>query len=136
MRLPTSRPYMSGNAAMTVSTSSSATIRLSVSVSMQPCILSSRPYVDIHRLPLRIVLQRRHPQLPPQPALLYAAEWRLEVDAAARVDRQVAGLHGARDAQRAADVACPDRAGQAVVAVVGQADGIRFIVERHHRHDG
>src|SRR5436309_15125201 len=106
---------MSGNAAMTVSISSSATIRLRVSVSLRPCMVlvstdvrmleggtgwgppniltslpSPVPHVDIHRLPLRIVIQRGHPQLASQPAALDAAERRLEVHAAAGVDREIA----------------------------------------------
>src|SRR6185295_10845485 len=105
-----------------------------IPMAQHPNVLT--PHVDIHRLPLRIVLQRHHPQFPPHAALLHAAEWRLEVDAAAGVDGEVAGLHGAGDAEGAADVARPDRAGEAVVAVVGHADGAGLVVERHHRHDG
>ena len=37
------------------------------------------------------------------------------------------------DAQRPADVAGPDRAGQAVLGVVGQRDRVGLVVERHHR---
>ena len=41
----------------------------------------------------------------------------------------------ARDPQRPADVAGPDRAGQAVLGVVGQPDRVGLVVERQHRHD-
>src|SRR5215212_1411829 len=102
MRLPTSRPYMSGKTAMTVSTSPSATERFSCSRSMRPCIsvrglrfaVDLRPNIQINRLPLRIRLQRLQPQLPPQAAALHAAEGSFQMDAAAGVDRDVAGLHG------------------------------------------
>ena len=49
-----------------------------------------------------------------------------------RVDRQVAGLDRARDAQRARAVARPDRARQAVDRVVGEADRLGLVVERDH----
>src|ERR1051325_3315475 len=139
MRLPTSRPYMSGNAAMTVSISSSATRRFSVSVSMMPCMIHQLhsctvaqlrscigggapmqlcnyatlqlPHVDIHRLPLRVRIQRLQSQLAPHTTFLHAAERRLEVHAAAGVDRQISRLDRSRRAQRPAEVARPDRSG-------------------------
>ena len=65
-------------------------------------------------LPLSVMVERLQAQLAPEAALLDAAERRFEMDAAAGVDGEVAGLHGARDAEGAADVARPDRAGEAV----------------------
>ena len=56
------------------------------------------------------------PELAAEPGLLEAAERRRVAHRGVRVDRQVAGLDAAGDAQRAADVAGPDRAGQAVLA--------------------
>lgn len=53
-----------------------------------------------------------------------------------RVDGQVAGGDGARDAQRAADVAGPQGAGEPVGGVVGESDRVFLVVEREHDGDG
>src|SRR5581483_308796 len=104
---------MSGNAAITVSISSSATMRLSVSMSILPIMVVWSPGhscdIQIHRLPLRVMFEHLQPEFPSQSAALHAAEGRFKVDAAARVDGEISGLHGACDAQRAARVTGPDR---------------------------
>src|SRR5438477_6272217 len=117
---------MSGNAAITVSISSSATSLFSVSVSILPIMFNGgwrvvgppatcHPLpanIQIHRLPLRVMIEHLHSELASQTAAFDAAERRLEMHTAAGIDRQISGLHGARDAKCAADVASPDRAGQ------------------------
>lgn len=52
------------------------------------------------------------------------------------VDGQVPGADGARDPQGAADVPGPDRAGQAVVGGVGQADRVGLVLEGQDDGDG
>ena len=53
-----------------------------------------------------------------------------------RVDAQVARLDGARDAETASEVGGEDRAGEPVLGVVGQLDGVRLVVEGHDGDDG
>src|SRR5205823_5276125 len=93
-------------------------------------------HINVDRFPLRVRIERLKAELAPKSALLHAAERRLKMHAAAGIDREVAALHGAGDAESAADVARPDRAGEAVVAVVGEAHGVGLVAERHHRDDG
>ena len=69
------------------------------------------------------------------PLCLKPPNGRRVADAAVRVDRQVAGLDAAGDAQAATDVAGPDRPGEAVCRVVGLGDRVRLVVERHDRDD-
>ena len=61
-------------------------------------------------------------ELAAEAGLLEAAERRPVAHRGVRVHRQVAGLDPAGDPDRAADVAGPDRPGQAVRGVVGQRD--------------
>ena len=75
------------------------------------------------------------PSSRPEPGLLEPAERRPVAHRGVRVHRQVAGLDAARDPQRPADVAGPDRAGQAVLGVVGHRDRVGLVVERQHRDD-
>ena len=49
-----------------------------------------------------------------------------------RVEPDHAGLQRVGDAQRAAHVVGPDIAGQAVVDVVGDLDGVGLVLEGHH----
>src|SRR5258708_30282207 len=122
---------MSGKADSTVSISPSAMRRLSSSMSIRPCISSSALlHVNVNRLPFRIVIQRRQPQLAAQATLFHAAERRLHVYAAPGIDGEVAGLHGAGNAEGPADVARPDRAGEAVARVVRQGHRLRLVAER------
>ena len=74
-------------------------------------------------------------ELAAEPGLLVAAERRPVAHRRVRVHAEVAGLDAARDPQRPADVAGEDRAGQAVLGVVGQRDRLLLVVERHHRDD-
>src|SRR6266540_2992024 len=105
---------MSGRTAMTVSMSPSAAIRFRVSRSIRPCM--SRTHIDVDRLPFGVMVEYLESQFTSQPAALHAAERRFEMHAAPAVDREIAGLHGARDAHRARDVARPDRSGESVHA--------------------
>ena len=81
------------------------------------------------------MIEHLHSELASQTAAFDAAERRLEMHTAAGIDRQISGLHGARDAKCAADVASPDRAGQSVLTVVRNAHRIVFAVEGHHGDD-
>src|SRR5687767_1587507 len=106
-RLPTRRPYMSGKTTSTVSMSLLTTRRLSSLRSIRPCIVTSLADVDIHSLPLGIVIEGLEAELAAEAGALHAAERTFEVHAAAGVDREVARFHGPRDAHRAGDVARP-----------------------------
>src|SRR5438046_773772 len=86
---------------------------------------------DEDALDLAVVFERRRAQLAPDPALLEPAERHLEVDAVARVHRDDARLDGAHDAQGAPDVARPDRTREPVYGIVGEADRLRLVAERH-----
>src|SRR3954447_11519761 len=156
-RLPTRRPYMSGKTAITVSMSPAAMRRVSSSRLMRPCISGfvdawvrgsvdgpSRPrtlepthlsYVYIHRLPLRVRIERLQSELASDAAAFHAAERFFEMHARSGVDGEITGFDGAGDTHRAGDVARPDRARQAVHRIVRQLDGLRFVAERHHRDD-
>ncbi len=65
-------------------------------------------------------VRRVRAELPAEAGLLEAAERRPVAHRRVRVDAEVAGLDPARDPQRPADVAGEDRAGQAVLGVVGE----------------
>src|SRR5688500_2947967 len=108
-RLPTRRPYMSGKAAMIVSTSPSDTSRFRVSMSMRPG-MTSRAHVDVDRFPFAVVIESLQPELTTETAQLHSSERSFEVDAASGVDRKVSCLHSARNTHGPADVARPDRA--------------------------
>ena len=66
--------------------------------------------VDEDVLGLRVEVERAHPELAADARHLVAAERRLGVDRAVRVDADDTRLEGLRGAQRLADVATPDRA--------------------------
>src|SRR5207244_2890698 len=63
-------------------------------------------------LGLAVAVERLHPELAAEAGLLEPTERCLHADGAVRVDRDDAGLERPRDAERAAAVARPDRAGQ------------------------
>src|SRR5688500_1585417 len=133
-RLPTRRPYMSGKAAMIVSMSPSETRRFRVSTSILPGMISLA-HIDVDRLPFGVVVERLQSELTSEAALLHPAEGSFQMDAAPGIDRKISSLHGARDTHGATDIARPDRARQAVVAVVGHGDRSGFVIEGHHRDD-
>src|SRR5690349_2126981 len=92
--------------------------------------------VDEDVLGLGVEVERRHPELPTDARHLVAAERRLRVHGAVRVHADHAGLESTRGAHRLADVAAPDRAGQAVGRRVGEAKRLFLRVEwddRDHR---
>ncbi len=80
-------------------------------------------------LDVREGVERVGPQLAPDAALLEAAEGCRVAHAAVRVDREVAGLDTARDAQSATEVPRPDRPREAVCRVVGLGDRVGLVVE-------
>ena len=94
-----------------------------------------RPNIDEDVLGFGVQLDGRHAELPPDAGHLVATERRLRVDAAVRVDRQDARLNPLRGSKRLADVAAPDRAGEAVRRGIGQPDRLLLGIERDDRHD-
>src|SRR5262249_35318178 len=84
---------------------------------------------DEDALDLAVSLERRPTELPPEPALLDAAERRLDEHAAAAVDGEDPRLDGTGDPQRSPDVSSPERAGQTVGAVVGDRDRLFLVLE-------
>ena len=98
------------------------------------CSVVARLRRDEDVLDLGERVERVGTELAAEAGLLEAAERRRVAHRRVRVDRQVAGLDAAGDPQRAPDVAGPDRAGQAVLGVVGHPDRVGLVVERHHRH--
>src|SRR3954471_13477213 len=92
-----------------------------------------RREVDV--LELGVVLERVRPELAPDARLLEAAERRGHPNRGVGVDRDHAALDRARHPQRLGAVARPDRAGEPVDRVVGQANRLLLVAERdHHRH--
>src|SRR4051794_15535182 len=81
-------------------------------------------------------VQRVGPELAAEAGLLEAAERRGVTHRRVAVDREVARLDAAGDAQGPAEVAGPDRPRQAVLALVCHADGVRLVLERDDRDDG
>src|SRR6188472_4277183 len=77
---------------------------------------------EVDVLLLRVEVDRMHAHLAADAAALEPAEGRLREYAAGRVDADHAGPDALRDPDRPPEVACPDRAGQAVRRRVGQAD--------------
>ena len=76
------------------------------------------------------------PELTSEPALLHAAERRGVADGGVAVDRQRSGLDRAGDPQGTSEVPGPQRAGQAVLRVVGEPDGIGLVLERNDDDHG
>src|SRR5579864_348160 len=84
-------------------------------------------------LDLGVELNRMHAKLAADSASLVSAERCLRVDAPAAVDAEHPGPHRPGDAQGAADVSAPDRAGKPVLVLVHQPDDFLLIRERDHR---
>src|SRR6266704_100862 len=79
--------------------------------------------------------RRVRAELAAESGRLESAERRPVAHRRVRVHREVAGLDGAADPDRLADVTRPDRSGQPERAVVGDADHVGLVVERDDRHD-
>src|SRR6266516_3525733 len=79
--------------------------------------------------------RRVRAELAAESGRLESAERRPVAHRRVRVHREVAGLDGAADPDRLADVTRPDRSGQPERAVVGDADRVGLVVERDDRHD-
>src|SRR5712692_3890057 len=82
-----------------------------------------------HRLDLRVALERVHAELAAEARLLEAAEGSRDAHRGVRVDREDAGLQRAGDAEGAAAVPRPDRAGEPVWRVVRDPDGLLLVLE-------
>ena len=93
----------------------------------------SRRVVD--RLELGVGVERVRAELAAVARLLEAAERRRHPHRRVRVDRQHAGVDGARDPQRLRAVARPDRAREPVDRVVGQRDRLGLGAERDDDRD-
>src|SRR5690606_12155815 len=63
--------------------------------------------------------------------LLHAAHGYAQVAQHPAVEPQQAGVDVARETMGAADVAGPDRGGQAIRRAIGEFHGMRFVAERH-----
>src|SRR3954452_12301130 len=74
-------------------------------------------------------------QLPAEPRRLEPSEGRPVAHRGVGVDREVSCLDAATDADGAAHVARPDRAGQPELRVVGNSDRVRFVIEAHYGDD-
>src|SRR6266550_9580399 len=83
-----------------------------------------------------VELERMHAQFAADAATLVAAKGRLLVHAPAAVDAEDAGLDAPSHAQRAADVAGPDRPGKAVRCVVDQAQDLILVGEGNDGQHG
>src|SRR5712692_1966644 len=83
-----------------------------------------------HRLDLRVALEGMHAELAAEARLLEAAEGGRDAYRGVRVDRQDAGLERAGDAEGAAAVPRPDRAGEPVGRVVRDPHGLLLVLER------
>src|SRR5436309_3327458 len=90
-------------------------------------------HVDV--LDLRVTVHSMHAELAAEARLLHAAERRDHAHRAVRVEREHAGVDRPRHAERAGSVAGPDRAGEAVHRLVGNAHSVGFVVERDDRRD-
>src|SRR3954451_4432200 len=75
------------------------------------------------------------PELAAESRRLEPAEGRPVAHRGVGVDREVSCLDTPADADGAAHVARPDRAGQPELCAVGDADCVLFVVERHHSDD-
>src|SRR4051812_8220102 len=80
--------------------------------------------------------QRRvRTQLPAEPRRLEPSEGRPVAHRGVGVDGEVSCLDAAADADGTPHVARPDRAGQPELRAVGDADGVRLVIERHYGDD-
>src|SRR3954451_14556293 len=113
----------------------SAPIPLAVPVTTQtfpsslPAIGSAPSGRVVDVLDVGVVLERVGPELPPDPGLLEASEWGRHTDGSVGVDRDGAGLQRPRDPQRLGAVSRPDRTGEAVDGVVGEAQRLLLVAE-------
>src|SRR5437764_6917308 len=81
------------------------------------------------RLRLQILLEPRNPVLAADAAVLVAAERHVGTDGHPAVDGDEAGPDAAGDGERALERSRRDHAGEPVLALVGDADGIVVVLE-------
>src|SRR5688572_2245906 len=113
----------------------SAPRSLALTAMLTPLSARSPVRRDVDVLLVRERVQRVRAQLAAQPRLLEAPERRRVPHRRVAVHRQVAGLDAPRDAECPPEVPGPDRAGQAVLALVRDPDGVVLVLERHDRDD-
>src|SRR5258706_5600030 len=89
--------------------------------------------IDVDLLHVEIFLDAPLAELAADAALLVAAPRRLDVGRLHVIHPHDAGAQALDRAHRAEDVARPDGGGEAVVGVVGDAQGVFFAVERDDR---
>src|SRR5687768_16572376 len=86
-----------------------------------------------------LLLGERHrgvrTELPAEAGLLVATERRPVADRRVGVDAEVAGVDRPGDAEATPEVVGEDRAGQAVLRVVGELHRVGLVVEGHYRDD-
>src|SRR4051812_41492050 len=91
---------------------------------------------DEHVLGLGERQRRVRSELTAEAGGLEPAERRPVAHRRVGVDGKVSCLDASADADGAADIPRPDRAGQPELGVVRDADGVFLVVERHHRDHG
>ena len=91
---------------------------------------------DVHDAGLGVEVEAVLAALAAEPARLHATERRSQVADVVRVEPHHAGLDAMGDAVAATQVVGPDVGGEAVAGVVGQPNGLVFVVERRDAHDG
>ena len=92
--------------------------------------------IDEDVLHLRVVLKDDFVRLAADAGLLVAAERRALRDLVVGVDPDAARLDGVGDTESTVDILCPDRAAEAVIAVIGHLDHFFFCLEFDDDSDG
>src|SRR5918993_907559 len=85
---------------------------------------------------LGVVIQGVRAELAPHARLLHPAKRCCDPDGGVGVYGQYAGLDAAGGAHGSGDVLRPERAGETVDRVVGEANGVLFVLEGDHGHNG
>src|SRR5436853_247566 len=126
-RLPTSRPYMSGKTAMTVSISPSAMRRFSSSSVMRPCMIG----YAVTRLRGYAAAERHHRDHRSEDLLAHDRHLRLHVDEDRRLEIRVAADVASRGQRRAFAASCFDVLHHALTMARGdERTHLRFIRQR------
>src|SRR5438445_3742239 len=93
------------------------------------------PDLRVHRLDLRVQIDRIPSELATEPRLLVAAKRRHRIDLAVGVDPDRAGFELARDTEGAIDILGPYRRCESVVGVVALHDDVVLVLELYRGSD-
>src|SRR5918993_812328 len=85
---------------------------------------------------LGVIVESVRAELAPHARLLHPAKRCCDPDGGVGVYGQYAGLDAAGGAHGSGDVLRPERAGETVDRVVGEANGVLFVLEGDHGHNG